>query len=88
MTTSALLAAVGSAEAVVFYFRYRCGDKHSAAWVALWTFLVCVLRVAFVGLGVSVVLAGVPWWVAVLAYAVPASVVTALTHHRVRNQKG
>jgi hypothetical protein len=84
--TPLLLALVGSAEAVVFYFRYRCGDQHSALWVAFWTLLVCVLRVAFVGLGVSAVLAGVPWWLAVLAYAVPAAVVTGFVHRAVKGQ--
>lgn len=79
-----LLAGVGAAEAVVYYFRYRCGDAHSPAWVGLWTWLTCVLRVAFVGLGVSAFIAGSPWWVAVLAYATPAAVVTAWVHHRVK----
>jgi len=72
---SLLLAIVGTAEAVVYQARYRAthGTPIEAAG---WTFAVCVLRVAFVSLGVSAALAN-QWAVAVLAYAVPAAVVTS-----------
>ena len=78
MAQAVLLGLIGSAEAVVYWFRYRCGDGHAAWWVALWTFMVCALRVAFVALGVSAAMSGMHWAVAVAAYAVPAAVVTGL----------
>lgn len=69
------LAGIGAVEAVVYQGRYRATHGTPTA-AGVWTFAVCVLRVAFVGLGVAAIMRE-QWAAALLAYAVPASIVTA-----------
>lgn len=73
--TLLLLAIVGAVEAVVYQGRYRA--THGSVLAAgFTTSLVCVLRVAFVTLGVAAVMRE-QWAWAIVAYAVPAAIVTA-----------
>lgn len=72
--TIPLLAVVGSVEAVVYQGRYRATHGSPLA-AGLWTLAVCILRVAFVGLGVSAAMKD-QWAAAAAAYAVPAAAVT------------
>jgi uncharacterized protein (DUF983 family) len=83
--TLVLLAAVAVLEAVVYQNRYRATHGTPVA-AGLWTFAVCVLRVAFVAMGVSAAMSGEHWLGVVLAYAVPAAIVTGLV--RAREIKG
>jgi len=64
----------------VYQARYRATHGTPTA-VGLWTFGVCILRVAFVALGVSAVIRE-QWALALFAYAVPASIVTAIVRSR------
>lgn len=74
-----LLAVIGAAEAVVYQGRYRA--THGSPFAAgAWTLLVCLLRVAWVALSVSAVLA--EQWIAAACYAVPAAIVTGLVRAR------
>lgn len=74
--TLLLLALVGMAEAVVHQSRYRATFGTPLS-VGVWTLLLCLLRVGFVALGVSVMLRE-QWALALFAYAVPAAVTTAV----------
>lgn len=81
MTDLALLALIGTAEAVVYQSRYRATHGTPRA-AGVSTFAVCGLRVAFMALGVQTFMASTPWWAVILAYAVPASLVTAWARAR------
>lgn len=75
------LAMVGAVEAVVYQGRYRA--THGTAFSASgWTLLVCVLRVAFVSLGVGAMLGNAGVVPAMLCYGVPAAIVTGLVRGR------
>ena len=76
----ALLLLIGVVEAVVYQGRYRA--THGSALAATWyTLLVCLLRTAWLALGVSAILRE-QWIEASLIYAVPAAVVTGLVRAR------
>jgi len=78
--TLLLLAAMGIIEAVVYLWRYRTAvDRFSWQSVAS-TFGVTATRVGFVVVGASAVFNSEPWYWLILAYAVPATVATAVVH--------
>jgi hypothetical protein len=77
----ALLALIGTAEAVVYQSRYRATHGTPRA-AGVSTFVVCALRVAFMALGVQSFMASTPWWAVILAYGIPASVVTGAVRAR------
>lgn len=76
-----LLAIIAAVEAVVYLWRYRSANRSGRWESAASTFFVCATRVAFVAAGASAVMAREPWWLVGLAYAVPATVATALLPH-------
>jgi hypothetical protein len=80
MSTIVMLALLGAAEAVVWMWRMRTAASAASRWhAAAWTLATCVLRVAFIALGVSATLAG-DWLVAGAAYCLAASGTTWLVH--------
>jgi hypothetical protein len=71
---------IAVAEAVVYQQRYKA--TNGSAWSACgWTLMVCLLRAAWLGLGVSAVLKD-QWLLAAVLYAVPAAIVTGLVRAR------
>jgi uncharacterized membrane protein SpoIIM required for sporulation len=80
------LALIGILEAVAFVWRYRASLAHRFAGTFASTLAVCILRVLFVAAGVSAVLKETPIIVAVLAYAIPAAVVSGYLDH-IRSKK-
>lgn len=80
MSTLLMLAGVGMVEAVVWLFRMRTSMATSVWASTLAGFLVCLTRIGFVMIGVSAMMANLPWWQVVGAYAVPATAATAAAH--------
>lgn len=78
----AMLIAVGSAEAVVYLFRYRSAVQHSAARSALATFLVAGLRIAWLYTGVWAFTADAHPALVLLCYAGAASGTDFIAHPR------
>lgn len=76
-----LLPIIAAVEAVVYLWRYRSASTAGRWESAAATFCVCATRVLFVVAGASAVMSKEPWWVVGLAYAVPATVATALLPH-------
>lgn len=75
-----LLALIGILESVVMLERYRSANKASASRSALSAALVCGLRLAWLGAGVSAIMAGVGWFLAACCYVLPAAIGTYITH--------
>lgn len=71
-----VLAAVGTAEAMAYVWRYGAAVRGSPISQAGSTMVVACLRVIFTAAGVAAVMRSVPLPVVLLAYAVPAGVVT------------
>lgn len=82
-----LLVLISAVEAIVYHFRYRSAANRSALHAAFWAAMVCSTRLVFTILGVTAVIQKAPLVPVVLAYVVPASLVTfivhALSHRRV-----
>jgi hypothetical protein len=76
MTPALLIPLIAVAEAVVYHWRYVAATRGSPERNAVLTFVVAALRVGFVLGGVSAIMANVPAWQVVLAYAVPAGLAT------------
>ncbi len=76
MSSLLLLAAVGTAEAVAYVWRYGSAVRGSALSQAGSTVIVAALRVLFVAAGVTAVMRSVPLPLVLLAYAVPAAAAT------------
>lgn len=81
------LSILGVVEAVVLLYRMRtavgaCRWRSAAATLA-----VTVTRILFVLVGASAALSAVPWWQAVVCYAIPATLATALVHGDARAPK-
>lgn len=60
--------------------RCKSAVEPGALRSAFWTFFTCVLRVVFVRLGITAVLAGTDVVIAIAAYAIPAAVGTFIVH--------
>lgn len=80
MTTLWKLAILGTAEAVVILLRCKSAVEPGPMRSAFWTMATCVLRVVFVQTGISAVIDGMPMYVAIAAYALPAAVATYAVH--------
>lgn len=75
-----LLALVGAIESIIYWWRIRTATKPGAWQCGLSTAFVCASRLVFMFSGFSAFARGVdPVW-AILAYTVPASVLTGLIH--------
>jgi hypothetical protein len=82
----AILALIGILEAVAFVWRYRASQAHRFTGTFLSTLAVCILRVLFVVTGASAVLKEAPIVPVVLAYAIPAALVSGYLDH-IRSKK-
>lgn len=69
------LCLIGAIEAVVLWHRYRSANGDNGRASALWTFATCAVRVAFVA-GLVDGLDNHHWAVLLVAYALPAALVT------------
>ena len=78
--TIAILALIGTLEAVVLLWRIRSANQHSPTNSAAATFATCTLRIAFVGAGAHAYLNDANPTLAIAAYATPAAAVTWWVH--------
>ncbi len=80
MATILILALLGVSEALAWLWKMRTAVAASYWHSAASTALVSVLRVVFVLTGAHAVLRDTPWWMAVGAYAGPATAATLIAH--------
>lgn len=80
MATILILALLGVTEALAWLYKMRTAVGASYWHSAASTALVSVLRVVFVLTGANAVLRDTPWWMAIGAYAVPATAATLIAH--------
>jgi hypothetical protein len=74
------LAAIGVSEAVAYHYRYSRASTDQAIAAAVSTIAVCGLRVAFVYVGASAVLADALLIAAAGLYVLPAAAATYAVH--------
>lgn len=82
-----LLAAIGTAEAVIYLLRYRSAVERSAWKSGVHSMLVCSLRVTFIIAGVGAMLESTNPVALGLAYALPAAITTGLLHEYLERSK-
>ena len=72
------LTVIGVVESAVYVWRYRAATRKCPWQAGLSTFATTAMKLVFVWVGAGAVIAGTPWWAAMLAYAVPATVATGV----------
>lgn len=81
------LSLIGTVEAIIYLFRYRSATERNP-WISAITHLsIASMRIVFIMIGVSAVIAGTPWILAIGAYAIPGTVITFILHEYLERRK-